>query len=216
MTTPTQPSELGPYRPVPDALVLAAIDRAERHSTSGHADAGVLWSRITEHLGFQHTSATSSKLRHQMSRLKTAGLVASKKAHGYPVWMLTSDGRKALAKARRKREDLTLPESPQHRLWATARMAATERIDGLREQLRGTLSEAIDLLDSERGGDSDTWFELHGRLARESEWVAQATYCLREWPEPDDGKADRDDDSSPYSDHRRGHVWGTTKQVPGV
>lgn len=95
-------------------------------------------------------------------------------------------------------------------------MAATERIDGLREQLRGTLSEAIDLLDSERCGDSDTWFELHGRLSRESEWVAQATYCLREWPEPDDGKADRDDDSSPYSDHRRGHVWGTTKQVPGV
>jgi hypothetical protein len=210
MTAPTQPSELGPYRPVSDAMVLAAIDRAERHSTSGHADGGVAWSRVTEHLGFAHTAGTTSKLRRQMSRLKSAGLVASRKAHGYPVWELTNDGRKALAQARRKREDLALPESPQHRRWATARMTATERIEGLYEQLRGSLTEAIDLIDSNRG-DSDTWFELHGRLTRESEWVAQATYCLREWPEPADTTADRDDDSSPYSNHRRDHVWGTAR-----
>ena len=68
MTTATQPSELGPYTPISDGLVLAAMDRAQRHDPSGY-DCGVMWSRLVEHLGFVHASATTFKLRPQVSRL---------------------------------------------------------------------------------------------------------------------------------------------------
>ena len=38
-----------------------------------------------------------------------------------PLWKTTADGAKQLARARRKRENLKLPESPQHRRWRSAR-----------------------------------------------------------------------------------------------
>lgn len=204
MTTST-PSELGPYKPVSDTLVLAAIDRAQRHNPHGY-DHGVLWGSLVEHLGFAHSSATTVKLRPQVSRLKAAGLVERGKARGYTLWRLTSNGRQHLAQARRKREDLTLPEAPQHRQWRAARSAATERIDQIRERLRDTLSDANRLLDSAEGGDSDSWFALSGRLSTRSGRLASATYCLREWPEPDDARADRDD-SSESNEGRRSFYW---------
>ena len=89
-------------------------------------------------------------------------MIESRKARGYTHWRLTSDGRKQLAKARRKREDLQLPESPQHRLWRDARATAARRIDGIREQLRATLSEATNLLDAD--GDSDAYFRPRPRI----------------------------------------------------
>jgi hypothetical protein len=201
MTSTTQPSELGPYTPVSDALVLAAMDRAQRHNPNGY-DYGVLWSRLVEHLGFIHAPATTFKLRPQLSRLRAAGLVEHHKARGYTVWRLTSDGRKQLAKARRKREDLRLPESPQHRLWREARATAAGRIEGIREQLHGTLSEASNLLDAD-SGDSDAWFDLCRRLLKRCERYGSMTYCVREWPEPDDAHADIEDPSGRHSDSRR-------------
>lgn len=210
--TSTQPSELGPYKPVSDVLVLAAIDRAQRHNPHGY-DHGVLWGALVEHLGFAHSSATTLKLRPQVSRLKAAGLVERGKARGYTLWRLTSDGREQLAKARRKREDVTLPEAPQHRQWRNARASAAERIDVIRERLRDTLSDANTLLDSEQGGDSDSWFALSRRLSTRSSRLASATYCLREWPEPDDARADRDD-STEDNEGRRSFYWKSDDDEP--
>lgn len=206
MMTSTQPSELGPYKPVADALVLAAIDRAQRHNPHGY-DHGVLWSTLGEHLGFVHLPATTVKLRPQVSRLKAAGLVEHRKDQGFTVWRLTSDGRQHLSKARRKREDLTLPEAPQHREWRNARTAAIERIDLIRERLRDTLSDANKLLDSAQGGDSDSWFDLARRLSTRCDRLGSATFCLREWSEPDDAHADPDDSSEPNSEGRRSFYW---------
>jgi hypothetical protein len=208
-TTTTQPSELGPYKPVSDTLLLAAMDRAQRHNPHGY-EVGVLWATFVEHLGFVHGSATSRKLRPQISRLKTAGLVEHKRARGYPVWRLTSNGRKQLAQARRKRENLALPESPQHRLWRDARATAARRIDRLREQMRRSLSEATALLDDE-GSDSDRWFGLRFRIGSQFERLGAAVYCLREWPEPDDAHADVDNDSE-YSEYRRNIFKGEAEE----
>ncbi len=179
MTKSAQPSELGPYTPVSDALVLAAMDRAQRHNPHGY-EVGVGWSTLVEHLGFVHNSATTRKLRPQVSRFQAAGLVETSKPRGYPVWRLTSDGRKQLAKARRKREDLTLPEAPQHRLWRDARATAARRIDRLREHLRRSLTDATTLLDGE-GGDSDAWYGLRFRTGPQFERLGAAVYCLHEW-----------------------------------
>jgi hypothetical protein len=51
MTTTTQPFELGPYTPASDALVLAAMDRAQRHHPHGY-EVGVSWSTYT--LAMEH------------------------------------------------------------------------------------------------------------------------------------------------------------------
>jgi len=210
MTTTPPPSELGPYKPVSDAVVLAALDRAQRHSTHGY-DRGVLWSDLAEHLGFVHSAPTTFKLRPRVSRLRAASLVEHRKASGFTLWRLTSDGRKQLAKARQKREDLTLPEAPQHRLWREAQATAAERIDGLRAQMRGTLSQASKLLDSD-GGDSDAWFDLRSRFVSRCERLGAATYSLREWREPDEGHADLDDTSERHSDSRRNLSWQADEQ----
>jgi hypothetical protein len=175
----------------------------------------VLWSVLAEHLGFVHAPATTFKLGPQVSRLRALGLVERRKARGFTVWRLTGDGRRQLARARRKRENLELPEAPQHRLWRDARATASERINGFRENLRGTLSEAHKLLDSEHGNDSDPWFDLSKRLLSQCERLGSATYCLREWREPDDAHADLDDSSSRHSDSRRNFYWGAVERDGG-
>ena len=144
-----------------------------------------------------------------------AGLVEHRKDQGFTVWRLTSDGRQQLSKARRKREDLTLPEVPQHREWRTARAAATERIDIIRKRLRDTLSDANRLLESAQGGDSDSWFDLAKRLSTRCDRLGSATYCLREWPEPDDAHADPDDSSAPNSDSCRNFYWMEAAELGG-
>jgi hypothetical protein len=207
MTRSPQPGELGPYQPVSDALVLAAIDRAQRHNPNGY-DEGVLWSHLAEHLGFLHAPATTFKLRPQVARLRATGLIERRKARGYTLWRLTRNGRQQLTSAGDNHEDLSLPEAPQHRLWREAQTLAGERIDGLREQLRDTLSQASSLLGSERGGDSEAWLELSGRLLSQCDRLASATYCQREWPEPDDAHADID------SDTRRSFYWEASSEPP--
>jgi hypothetical protein len=209
MTRIPQPSELGPYMPVSDALVLAAMDRAQRHNPHGY-EAGVSWSTLVEHLGFVHSSATTRKLRPQVTQLVAAGLVETRKPRGYPVWRLTSDGRKQLANARRKREALELPESPQHRVWRDARATAARRLDGLREQLRRSVTEASTLLEGD-GGDSDAHFRLRFRIGSQLERLGAVVYCLHEWPEPDDARPDLDHDSK-YSEYRRNPHTGEAEE----
>lgn len=188
------PVELRRFEPVSDVLVLAAVERAERHRERERE--GVWLPVIAAHLGFVHGSWTTRRLRPQLQALGSAGALSPARRHGLVVWTLTSAGRRRLGRARRAGELGELPESPQHREWRQARAAAAEQIDGFREQLRTVLEQAGGLLDAE-GTRSDAWFELHECLERVSWRLGSATYCLREWPEPDDAKADVDDRCDP-------------------
>jgi hypothetical protein len=53
------------------------------------------------------------------------------------------------------------------------------------------LDEATALLNE--SGTSDLWFDLAERLRLSARRLGSATYCLREWAEPDDGVADLDE-----------------------
>jgi DNA-binding MarR family transcriptional regulator len=194
-TRPTQgrqplDSELGRFEPVPDALVLAAIERAERHRERERE--GVMMSDIAEHLGFVRGSWTSRRLRRQLDALIAEGLLARSRRHGAVVWELTDDGRGRLDRMRRAGEAGELPEAPQHRAWRHARVMAGERIDGFRADAREALEQAAMLLDAE-DAPSDTWFGVAERLQASCWRVGSATYCLHEWREPDDALPDVDD-----------------------
>lgn len=147
-----------PFEPVSDAQLLGAIDRAEVHDEHDQAShAG-----IAAHLGFVHNSWTTRRLRPQLDALKSAGRIRDVRRYGLNLLALTAAGRRALGKARSVGE-VTLPESPQHRIWRHSRTLAHERIDGLRQTLRGSLAEADALLGTEKVS-SDAWLELAERL----------------------------------------------------
>jgi hypothetical protein len=59
--------EMRKFEPVSDAVVLAAIDRAERHR--GGAGEGARMSNLAEHLGFVHGAWTTHGLRPQLDAL---------------------------------------------------------------------------------------------------------------------------------------------------
>jgi hypothetical protein len=183
-------SELARFEPVSDGLVLAAVERAERHRERERE--GVMMSDIAEHLGFVHGSWTTRRLRPQLDALIAEGSLAQSRRHGVLVWERTDDGRGRLERMRRAGEVEEMPEAPQHRAWRHARAAAGERIDGFRAQARQALEEAVRLLDAE-DVPSDAWFGVAERLQAACWRVGSATHCLREWREPDDARPDVDD-----------------------
>jgi len=180
-------------------LVLAAIERAERHRTKHDDPAryrskpdrpGVLLATIKEHLGLALGGWTTIRLRPTWNELELAGLIEQSRRHGVAVWQLTNTGQKRLALARKAGEAGSLPESPQHRQWREARTIARKRIGEFSEMLRAVLGEATGLLDSHDTTHSDTWHALSQRLHRACERLESASYCLHEWPEPDDSQPD--------------------------
>jgi hypothetical protein len=183
-------SELGRFEPVSDALVLAAIKRAECHRERERE--GVMMSDIAEHLGFVHGSWTTRRLRPQLDALIAERLLARSRRHGAVVWELTEDGRGRLEQLRRAGEVGDMAEAPQHRAWRHARATAGERIDGFRIEAREAVEDAAILLDAE-DPHSDAWFGVAERLQASCWRVGSATYCLREWREPDDACPDVDD-----------------------
>lgn len=183
---------------VSDTQVLAAIDRAEAHDRNQIPDAA-RWD-IAEHLGFVHEPWTTRRLRPQIEALKAAGRVRDIHRLGIDLVALTSAGRRALRKARSIGE-VSLPESPQHRKWRHSRTMATDRIDGFRDALRASVTELGALLDAGQT-PSDAWFEFGKRLSAECRRLGSATYCLSEWLEPDDARADVDTVLG------RRNVWG--------
>jgi hypothetical protein len=183
--------ELRRFEPVSDELVLAAVERAERHRE--REGKGVMMSDIAEHLGFVHGSWTTRRLRPQIEAFIAAGLLVRSRRHGVVVWGLTSSGRRHVA---REGESVVLPESPQHRVWRHARALAAERIDVVSEQASGVLGEVMDALDSD-GVRSDAWFALAERLQLACWQLGSARYCLSEWAEPDDASPDVDDRIEP-------------------
>jgi hypothetical protein len=65
---------------VPDDLVLAAVERAERHRE--RKGEGVMMSDIAEHLGFVYGSWTTRRLRPQIDAFIAAGLLVRSRRHG--------------------------------------------------------------------------------------------------------------------------------------
>jgi hypothetical protein len=179
-------SAIRPFEPVSDLQLLAAIDRAERHSRCS----GVQRGRIAEHLGFARGARTTRLLRPQIDALIAAGALMCGKRHGSIVWGLMPAGRRRLARARRDGKNLDLPEAPQHQRWRASRQQATSRIDEFRGELRRTLTDAQALLDSEC--QATAWSDLSRRLRQQCALLGWALYCIHEWAEPDDAQPDTD------------------------
>lgn len=182
----TESHELGPFEPVPDALVLAAVQRAERHNRKH-----VPHRLVAEHLGFAPGSGTTRRLRPQLESLRAAGSLGRSRKHGQEVWTLTPAGSRRLAAARRAGKVGDLPESPQHRRWRRAREEAAARYDNFRTLASEALEAAEDALEPAEGPGSEELFELSERLRAAFRLLGSATYCRDEWPEPDDARADR-------------------------
>lgn len=192
--------ELTPYIPVADVFVLAAAERAVRHEQEEE----VLTSVLTEHLGFEGGPSTNKHLWPRLEELRQAGLLTSIERRGEPLWSLTSVGRERLDKERKASD---LPESPQHRAWRHAREQAAVRIEGFKAELTEAVEEADDLINQYRPVMAQEWFALHERLRWASWRFASATYCLTEWPEPDDEFPDVDENPGPRPGRRSTWAW---------
>lgn len=172
-----------------DELLLAAFERAERHRDPERGP-GVLLATVKQHLGMVHHSGTTRALGPQLERLQADGLIRQFRQLGMVVWSLTAAGRERLDAARRAGEVGVLPESPQHRRWRETKALAGERIGEFRDDLRQLLDEAAALLDAGDGTDADAWAALSRRLACACKRLESASYCLREWSEPDEAHPD--------------------------
>jgi hypothetical protein len=148
---------------------------------------------IYAHLEIAQRSAAAKRVRAQIEALEMAGAVARSRRHGVQTWALTSSGRRRLQRARRSGLVPELPESPQHQTWRNAHTLAVHEIERFRESVRACLDEVVLLLDAEPPARSDVFFQIAERLRFECWRFASVTYCLREWVEPDDARADVDD-----------------------
>jgi len=187
---------------VTDALVLAAVDRAVRHQRTG-APSAVPVGTIYQHVGVSARSGTARELRARLTALEGTALERASR-HGIETWTLTRKGKRRLSRLRTNGALPVLPESPQHQAWRQARAHAAERIEEFRIALADAVEHAQELLElppptppnqpSELPGVcSDDWFELGDRLATACRRLGSAGYCLWEWREPEDTKADKDD-----------------------
>jgi hypothetical protein len=183
-------------------LLLAAIDRAYRQRRHPGAD-GVSLAAIKEHLGLPHNGATTIRLRPLWQQLEAEQLIAHERRKGKDTWRLAGAGQMHLATTGAH----GLPESPQHTRWREARTAASQRITGFQGELRGALDEAIALLEADHEADSATWFALSERLRQAGRMFASSTYCLREWPEPDESCADMDEPPHEQRHRRSFRGW---------
>jgi hypothetical protein len=178
-----------------DELVLAAIERAALHDPRQIA-AMPVWT-ILEHLALPRRSGAARHVSARLEAMETAGWLDRARRHGVPTWALTDAGARHLREARSKGDATTLPESPQHRTWRLARVAAGQELERFRASLRERLQRAEGLLDADPQPHSDAWLQLAEELQRACRRVGSASYCLREWLEPDDDLRDVDERVDP-------------------
>ncbi len=124
--------------PIPDALILAAVDRAVRHWARGEE---VSKHEIYDHLAIPSRSGPARHVHRRLTTLETAGMVERSRRNGIVVFSLTSSGRLSLEHAQRSGE-VVLPESPQHREWRRARSLAGQEVERFRREFRGISSGA--------------------------------------------------------------------------
>ena len=190
-------SELRRYEPVSDAVILVALDRAERYEyPNPWSEKGVYWTTLIAHLGFVRDSWTTRSLRPQFQALTDAGLIVRTQNARRVRWSLTDAGAVAATQARLDGRAL-LPDSPVRRQWQRARSEAAEQIEGIRARVGDELRQALALLDA--GGDSAAWYRASERLSRECRRLGGAVFCLDEWDEPDDEHPDCDRESQANS-----------------
>jgi hypothetical protein len=187
----------------PDALILAALARAECHrGYQGAPD----WT-ILEHLAIRTRSKSAREVKARLPKLVEAGLLAPSRRHSIAQYTVTPKGRKHLSQA--STGTTSLPESPQHRRWRDARDLADHEIEGFYLGLRDCVDTAADLLSAPipPGSPSDAWFAIGERLHKACRRLGSATYCLHEWREPSEDQADSDDCTDPsdarYPDDER-------------
>ncbi len=178
-----------PARPS-DELVLAAVDRGERHQP--RAQRGVPAWAILEQLALAPRSGAARYLRARLTAMEASGWLERSRRHSTPTWSLTASGLRRLRRAQRGGELAALGESPQHRAWRGARTVAAHEIQRFRAGLAERIARAALLLDAEPPPHSDVWLELAEELQRACRRLASASHCLYEWPEPDDARADVD------------------------
>src|SRR5262249_18286582 len=121
--------------PIPEATILAAIERAALHRRRPGVPIWV----ILEHLGLPRRAR---RVRPQIRALTNADALATSRAHGVQQWSLTASGRRQLRDA----GDVELPESPQHQAWRAARTLAEQEIERFRSAMADVLAEATALL----------------------------------------------------------------------
>jgi hypothetical protein len=172
---------------------LAALDRAERHSS--HDRGGVMVATLYDHLGVRKQTAAARRVREQVAVLVEAGLVEWARRNGVAVVVLTVAGRRRLARAQSAGTVLALPESPQHRKWREAHDRAEGEVDRFVQQAHEAITEAVGLLDDLAGltphrPTSDALLAARERLYDALFLAASATYCFYEWAEPDDATRD--------------------------
>jgi hypothetical protein len=189
-----------PEQQLGDPLVLAAVRRAALHRAG--AGEGAPLADIAAHLGVRRRSRQAATLRAALTKLEQRGLLTSARAHGIALWRASPRGSRRLDEALAEGDPPRLPESPQHLAWRRARTASRVEIGRLGADLRDSLARCERLLSGlegppARAGDSDDWFALADRLRHDCRRVGSAWHCLREWPEPDDERADIDDLSAP-------------------
>jgi hypothetical protein len=198
-----KPSPEGPPSP---ELVLAAIQRANRHRPGERA--GVLRSTVKEHLGLSRDGGSTRRLLPVWDALHADGQIEYSRRHGMDLWALTTAGMQRLRAAQRSGTPLPLPESPQHRNWGQGQRAAREHDGRLRHELRAALAETAALLDAKPRPGSDAWYAQSRRLQAACCRMGSATHCLDEWPEPDDARPDVAPER--YRGRRNFHCWAGT------
>lgn len=182
-----------------DVLVLAAVERAQRHSGRGRE--GVPRWTIMEHVGVPVRSGRARLVRARVDALVAVGAVERRRRRGVDTWVLTARGRRRLRRARGAGRVPVLVESPQHRAWREAHALAERRVEGFRVALLEAARYTVGLVEATGAvpGEpaSDVLLEVGERLAQACRRLASATYCLYEWSEPDDAAADIDDHTHP-------------------
>jgi hypothetical protein len=182
-------SELRRYEPVSDAVILVALERAERYEyPNPWSEKGVYWTTLIAHLGFVRDSWTTRRLRPQFQALTDACLIVRTQNARRVRWSLTDAGAVAATQARLDGQ-APLPDSPVRRQWQRAHSEAAEQIEGIRARVGDELRQALALLDA--GGDSCAWYRASERLSRECRRLGGAVFCLYEWEEPNDDHPDR-------------------------
>jgi hypothetical protein len=186
MSKPHHHQSRSPGEHPSDELVLAAIERAALHDPRRMASVPV-WG-VLEHLGLSRRSGPARHVGARLEAMATLGWLDRSRRHGVATWALTDAG---------ARRQPTLPESPQHRSWRLARVTAGQELERFRAELREHLEQAVERLDAERPPHSDVWLELAEELQRACRRVGSASYCLREWAEPDEDLRDVDERVDP-------------------
>jgi hypothetical protein len=170
-------------------LVLAAVERAAGDGPD--VEPAVALRSILEHLALAPRSAAARSVRLRLAELERDGSLSAARRHSVAVWALTDTGRRRL---RRDTGALDgLPESPQHRAWRSARLAAAQELDRFAADLGGILEQAGALLaEGPATAGSDAWLLLGEELRHACRRLGSAVHCLREWPEPAEERADVD------------------------